>query len=212
MPGIRPVAGATLLAELPGFATLARTQVAALAGVAPFNRDSGAWRGRASVRAVLYMAPLAASRANPTLRAFYRRLVAAGKPPKAALTAGMRKLLVLCNALLKHQTGWDPSMARVALDPPTQLLPWYRSEQVTAWRRRGCGAQPPPPRPPLVGRHSRDASDSSPSRGRWPRWIGRWRSAPGSGVRVGTGREGKRSTARITSSCSASTRPCGLAG
>ena len=125
VPGIRPVASATLLAEVPGFATIARTQIAALAGVAPFNRDSGAWRGRASVRAVLYMAPLAASRANPTLRAFYQRPVAAGKPPKVALTACMRKLLVPCNALLKHQTGWDPSMAALPVTPNTAaaLLP-----------------------------------------------------------------------------------------
>ena len=119
VPGIGPAACATLRAELPELGTLARTtEVAALASVAPFNRDSGAWRGRrtiwggrAQVRAVPYMAGLAASRANPTLRAFYRCLIAAGKPPKAALTAGMRKLLVLCNALLKQQTGWDPSMA-----------------------------------------------------------------------------------------------------
>ena len=89
-----------------------------MVGVAPFNCDSGAWRGRrriwgdrAPVRAVLYMAALAATRANPPLRACYRRLVAAGKPPKVALTACMRKLLVLCNALCKHQTSWDPTVA-----------------------------------------------------------------------------------------------------
>ena len=117
IPGIGPVASATLLAELPELGTLSRRQIAALVGVAPFNRDSGTWRGRrgiwggrASVRAALYMATLAATRANPPIRAFYQRLVAAGKRPKVALTACMRKLLVLCNALCKQQTLWDPTM------------------------------------------------------------------------------------------------------
>ena len=118
IPGIGPTASATLLAELPELGTLSRRQIAALAGVAPFNRDSGAWRGRraiwggrASVRAVLYMATVAATRANPAIRAFYQRLLAAGKRPKVALTACMRKLLILCNALCKHETLWDPSRA-----------------------------------------------------------------------------------------------------
>ena len=118
IPGIGPVAVATLLAEVPELGSCTRQQVAALVGVDPFNRDSGAWRGRrscwggrAQVRATLYMAALAATRVNPTLRAFYQRLVAAGKPPKVALTACMRKLLVLCNALCQHQTVWDPTMA-----------------------------------------------------------------------------------------------------
>ena len=86
--------------------------------MAPFNRDSGArrgrrrcWGGRAQVRAALYMAALTATRVNPTLRACYQRLVTAGKPPKVALVACMRKLLVLCNALCKHQSTWDPTMA-----------------------------------------------------------------------------------------------------
>ena len=117
IPGIGPVAAATLLAEVPELGTLNRKQVAALVGVAPFNRDSGAWRGRravwggrAAVRAVLYMATLTACRRHPGLRAFYHRLLAAGKPPKVALTACLRKLVVLCNALCKQQASWDPAM------------------------------------------------------------------------------------------------------
>ena len=118
IPGIGPIASATLPAELPELGTLSQRQIAVLVGVAPFNRDSGTWRGRrgiwggrASVRAVLYMAALAATRANPTIRTFYRRLVAAGKRPKVALTACLRKLLILCNALCKQETPWDPTMA-----------------------------------------------------------------------------------------------------
>ena len=118
IPGIGPVAAAVLLAEVPELGTCSRQQVAALVGVAPFNRDSGAWRGRrscwggrAQVRAALSMAALTATRVNPTLRACYQRLIATGKPPQVALVACMRKLLVLCNALCKCQTTWDPTMA-----------------------------------------------------------------------------------------------------
>ena len=118
IPGIGPTASATLLAELPELGRLSRREIAALVGVAPFNRDSGTWRGqrriaggRAAVRAVLYMATVAATRANPVIRACYRRLRAAGKPAKVALTACMRKLLVVCNALCQHQSLWDPTMA-----------------------------------------------------------------------------------------------------
>ena len=118
IPGIGPVAAAVLLAEVPELGACTRQQVAALVGVAPFNRDSGAWRGRrscwggrAQVRAALYMAALTATRVNPTLRACYQRLIAAGKPPKVALVACLRQLLVRCNALCKSQTTWDPTMA-----------------------------------------------------------------------------------------------------
>ena len=99
----------TLLAYLPELGTLDRRQVAALVGVAPFNRDSGTlrgkrtvWGGRARIRAVLYMGALVASRHNSVIRDFYRRLLAAGKPKKLALTACMRKLLVILNSMLKH--------------------------------------------------------------------------------------------------------------
>ncbi len=117
-PGIGPVAATVLLAEVPELGTCSRQQVVALVRVAPFNRDSGAWRGRrscwggrAQVRAALSMAALTATRVNPTLRACYQRRIAAGKPPTVALVACMRKLLVLGNALCKSQTTWDPTMA-----------------------------------------------------------------------------------------------------
>ena len=115
VPGIGPTVTATLLAELPEPGTLDRKQIAALVGVAPLNRDSGTlrgkrsvWGGRAAVRAALYMAALVATRRNPVIRALYARLLAAGKVKKVALTACMRKLLVILNALLKHRTHWAP--------------------------------------------------------------------------------------------------------
>jgi transposase len=111
VPGVGPVLATTLLAELPELGTLNRQQAAVLAGVAPFNRDSGTlrgrravWGGRARVRAVLSMAALTATRHNPAFRAFYRRLCDAGKPKKVALVACMRKLLALLNAVLRQQT------------------------------------------------------------------------------------------------------------
>ena len=117
IPGIGPVAAATLLAEVPELGACSRQQIAALVGVAPFNRDSGTrrgrrrcWGGRAPVRTALYMAALTATRRNPHIQAFYQRLLAAGKPAKVALVACMRKLLVLCNALCRTQTTWDPTM------------------------------------------------------------------------------------------------------
>ena len=107
--GIGPVTATTLLAELPELGTLSRNESGALAGVAPYNQDSGEHRGRRTIRGgrvkvrrVLYMAALVASRFNPILKAFYDRLVAAGKPKKVALTAVMRKLVVLLNHLLKY--------------------------------------------------------------------------------------------------------------
>jgi transposase len=115
VPGIGPVTAATLLAALPELGTLDRRQISALVGVCPFNRDSGQSRGRrmifggrAGVRAVLYMATVTASRCNPAIKAFYQRLRQAGKPAKVALTACMRKLLTILNAMLKAKTPWQP--------------------------------------------------------------------------------------------------------
>jgi transposase len=114
VPGIGPVARAVLAAKLPELGQLSRRQIAALVGVAPFNRDSGSMKGkraigggRADVRQVLYMATLAAIRCNPAIRGFHQRLRLAGKPPKVALTACMRKLLTILNALLRTQTPWS---------------------------------------------------------------------------------------------------------
>jgi transposase len=114
VPGIGPITARTLLAELPELGTLDRRAIAALVGVAPFNCDSGQyrgqrhiWGGRASVRATLYMAALSATRHNATLAAFYRRLRSAGKPAKVALVATMRKLITILNAMLKHQSHWN---------------------------------------------------------------------------------------------------------
>lgn len=118
VPGIGPVVSRTLLAELPELGRLNRKEIAALVGVAPLARDSGTLRGkrmvfggRASVRAALYMAALVASRRNSTIRAFYDRLIARGKPPKLALTACMRKLLTILNAIARTEQPWDPAFA-----------------------------------------------------------------------------------------------------
>ena len=119
-PGVGPVVTTTLLAELPELGTLNGKQIAALVGVAPLNRDSGmvrgtrtVWGGRASVRAALYMSALVATRHNPVIKAFYHRLRAAGKAPKVALIACMRKLLTILNAMLKHQTPWRDEPAQI---------------------------------------------------------------------------------------------------
>jgi transposase len=115
VPGVGPVTATTLLCELPELGKLGRKQIAALVGVAPLNRDSGQmrgrrtiWGGRASVRQVLYMAALCAKKCNPTIRAFYERLRAAGKPKKSALVACMRKLLVILNTMMRGSQAWQP--------------------------------------------------------------------------------------------------------
>ncbi len=120
-PGVGPVMTTTLLANLPELGTLTGKQIAALAGVAPLNRDSGTWRGkrtvwggRAQIRATLYMAALVAARFNPVIRAFYQRLCATGKAKKVALTACMRKLLIILNAMLKHRTPWRTELVQCA--------------------------------------------------------------------------------------------------
>jgi transposase len=112
--GVGPVLSTTLLAGLPELGALGRKQIAALVGVAPLNRDSGRhrgkrmiWGGRARVREALYMGTLVATRFNPVIRAFYQRLLAAGKPKKVALTACMRKLLTILNAMARHDTPWQ---------------------------------------------------------------------------------------------------------
>jgi transposase len=115
VPGVGPVVATTLLAELPELGTLDRKAIAALVGVAPLNRDSGTrrgqrgiWGGRAAVRAALYLGAFVASRWNPVIKAFYLRLRAAGKPPKVARAACMRKLLTILNSMLRDQAPWRP--------------------------------------------------------------------------------------------------------
>jgi transposase len=114
VPGIGPVTTHTLIADVPELGHLGRRQIAALIGLAPLNRDSGTFRGRrmiaggrAAVRHVLYMATLSAIRHNPVIAAFYQRLINAGRPGKLALTAAMRKLLVILNAILRDQRPWQ---------------------------------------------------------------------------------------------------------
>lgn len=117
VPGVGPVTVTHLLTELPELGQLNRQQVAALVGVAPFNRDSGKfhgrraiWGGRAAIRSVLYMAALTARRSNPIIRTFAERLTAAGKPFKVVLTACMRKLLVILNTMVKLNLPWNPKL------------------------------------------------------------------------------------------------------
>ncbi|MDQ3516142.1 MAG: IS110 family transposase [Gemmatimonadota bacterium] len=114
VPGIGQVTSQTLVAELPELGHLGRREIAALVGVAPLNRDSGThrgvrhtWGGRSSVRKVLFMAALTAVRWNPAIRAFYQRLVAAGKPKKVALVACMRKLLTILNTMVRSNQPWN---------------------------------------------------------------------------------------------------------
>lgn len=117
VPGVGPVLSRTLIGELPELGRLNRREIAALVGVAPLNRDSGTlrgkrmvWGGRSSVRAALYMATLTSTRWNPVIAEFYDRLRERGKPPKVALTACMRKLLTILNAMARDGALWDPTI------------------------------------------------------------------------------------------------------
>jgi len=116
VPGVGPTLAKTLLANLPELGELDRKEIAALAGVAPLNRDSGdyrgtrrVWGGRREVRTVLYMATVAAVRCNPTIRRFWQRLKEAGKPGRVALVACMRKFLTILNAVLRSGHFWAPN-------------------------------------------------------------------------------------------------------
>jgi len=114
VPGVGPVITRTLIAELPELGRLDRKEIAALAGLAPYTRQSGSWRGksfigggRSSVRTVLFMGAMNAKRWNPPLKAFFERLVAAGKPKMVAIVAVARKLLTILNAILRDKTPWQ---------------------------------------------------------------------------------------------------------
>jgi transposase len=114
VPGVGPTIARTLIAELPELGQLSRRQVAALAGLAPFTRQSGQWRGRSfigggrtSVRTALFMGAMVAKRHNPVLKGFFDRLVAAGKPKMVALIAVARKLLTMLNAILRDRKPWQ---------------------------------------------------------------------------------------------------------
>ncbi len=118
VPGVGPVLSLNLLGGLPELGDLDRKKIAALVGVAPLNCDSGksrgkrfVWGGRADIRSKLYMGTVVAIRFNPVIEAFYKRLLAAGKKPKVAITACMRKLLTILNAMIKNSTSWSPNMA-----------------------------------------------------------------------------------------------------
>lgn len=122
VPGVGKVLSVTLLAELPELGQLNRKKIAALVGVAPYNCDSGQkrgkraiWGGRASVRSALYMAALSATRFNPVIKSFYEKLVTAGKPSKVAITACMRKLLTILNAMMHSGTRWQAQKAATKL-------------------------------------------------------------------------------------------------
>lgn len=118
IPGVGFITASTLVADLPELGQLNRQKIAALVGLAPFNHDSGKHRGkrrifggRSSVRSVLYMATLSAIRHNPVIKTFYQRLVAKGKVKKVALTACMRKLLVILNTMVKSAQDWNPPIS-----------------------------------------------------------------------------------------------------
>jgi transposase len=119
VPGIGPITSSVLLASLPELGVLDRKKIAALVGVAPFNRDSGkmrgkrsVWGGRAHVRSMLYMATLSATRYNPVIKQFYDRLIQAGKAPKVAITACMRKLLTILNAIIRYVRPWRTQFSK----------------------------------------------------------------------------------------------------
>lgn len=119
--GVGPVLARTLTAELPELGTLNRKQICALAGLAPFNRDSGKMRGkrcifggRAEVRSTLYMGVTSAIRFNPEIKAFYDRLIQAGKPHKVAMTACMRKFLTILNAMVRNNTPWEADFSHAS--------------------------------------------------------------------------------------------------
>ena len=123
-PGVGPIVSRTVMAELPELGRLNRKKIAALVGVAPLNRDSGVLRGRRqvfggrrTVRTVLYMAVLSAVRSDPVLRAFHDQLRERGKPPKVALTACMRRLLTILNAMVRDNKVWGPTPTRATLEP-----------------------------------------------------------------------------------------------
>lgn len=118
MPGIGDVTAQALIADLPELGQLDRRRIAALVGLAPFNRDSGQWRGRRmigggrpAVRRALYMATIVAIQYNPAIAAGYQRLVSGGRPKKVALVAAMRKLLTTLNAMLRDQRPWEARIA-----------------------------------------------------------------------------------------------------
>lgn len=125
VPGVGPVMSRTLLADLPELGHLSRRAMAKLVGVAPLARDSGTMRGRrfiqggrATVRAVLYMAALVATKRNALIRAFYQRLLTAGKPKKLALVACMRKLLIILNTIARSRLPWSENVAAEMLTAP----------------------------------------------------------------------------------------------
>ena len=121
VPGIARLTALKLLASLPELGTLNRREISSLAGLAPFNRDSGGWSGkrgcyggRAPARGALYMATLVGVRYNAVLKAFYQRLRAGGKPAKVALVACMRKLLTIINSMIRHRQNWSPKLMEAA--------------------------------------------------------------------------------------------------
>ncbi len=145
VPGVGPVIARTLIASLPELGRLDRRRLASLGGVAPFNRDSGlmrgkrtTWGGRADVRCALYMATLVATQHNPVLRRCYRQLLDAGKAPKVALTACMRKLLVMLNAIVREGTPWmvkplDQQDSRCPLNPLQPLCEGWALRRRKEW-------------------------------------------------------------------------------